>query len=153
MIGKVVSVHGECDPRLYQVADTFWAMGTELSCHMLKEEECLFPMIRRLEAGDGPPSLHCKTLANPIHRMEFEHDDAGLALETLRELTDGFTPPEWACKTYRALLAGLAYLERDMHSHIHKENNVLFPSALEMEAQKHRGAPVVWHGAVVDSIW
>ena len=77
-----------------------------------------------------------------MSQMESEHDDAGSALERLRELTDGFVPPEWACKTYRGLLAALAYLERDMHSHIHKENNVLFPNALKLEALRQRGVPV-----------
>jgi regulator of cell morphogenesis and NO signaling len=117
-------------------------MALELWRHMFKEEEVLFPMIRQMEASGRPPLIHCGTVANPIRQMEIEHDDAGSALERLRELTDGFAPPEWACKTYRALLAGLAFLERDMHSHIHKENNVLFPSAVEMEALRHRGAPV-----------
>jgi regulator of cell morphogenesis and NO signaling len=142
MIQTVASTHGERDPRLHQAQEAFGAMALELSRHMFKEEECLFPMIRQLEASSRPPSFHCGTLANPIRQMESEHDDAGSGLERLRELTDGFTPPEWACKTYRALLAGLAFLERDLHLHIHKENNVLFPSALEMEAVRQRGLPV-----------
>jgi regulator of cell morphogenesis and NO signaling len=68
--------------------------------------------------------------------MEAEHDQAGSALERLRELTDNFTPPECACNTYRVLLDTLNHLERDLHMHIHKENNVLFPRALEMEESK-----------------
>lgn len=142
MTQKVTTVHGEKDPRLQQVQETFRAMALELWRHMFKEEECLFPMIRRLEAGDRAASIHCGTIANPIRQMESEHDDAGSALERLRELTDGFAPPEWACKTYRALLAGLAFLERDMHSHVHKENSGLFPRALEMETQVQRKLPV-----------
>jgi regulator of cell morphogenesis and NO signaling len=67
--------------------------------------------------------------------MEHEHDGAGSALERLRELTDGYIPPSWACNTYRALLDALAHLERDMHRHIHKENSVLFPRALAMEKE------------------
>jgi regulator of cell morphogenesis and NO signaling len=66
--------------------------------------------------------------------MEHEHDVAGQALRQLRELTDGFTPPEGACNTYEALLAGLAQLETDLHLHIHKENNILFPRAAKLEA-------------------
>ena len=68
--------------------------------------------------------------------MEAEHDQAGSALERLRELTDNFTPPDWACNTYRVLLDSLNHLECDLHQHIHKENNVLFPRALEMEERK-----------------
>jgi regulator of cell morphogenesis and NO signaling len=68
--------------------------------------------------------------------MESEHSQAGAALERLRELTDGFTPPDGACNTYHAMLDAIAQLERDLHLHIHKENNVLFPRALEMEQNK-----------------
>jgi regulator of cell morphogenesis and NO signaling len=99
-------------------------------------------MIRQLESSDKPASLQCGTIANPIRQMESEHGDAESALEQLRELTGGFAPPEWACKTYRGLLAALAYLERDLHAHIHKENNVLFPSALKIEALRQCRVPV-----------
>jgi regulator of cell morphogenesis and NO signaling len=140
---KVASKYGERDPRLHEVQETFGAIALELSRHMLKEEECLFPMIRQLEASRAP-TLYCGTLANPIRQMESEHDDADSGLERLRELTDDFTPPEWACTTYRVLLSGLAFLERDLRLHIHKENNVLFPSALEMESLRQRGSPAAW---------
>jgi regulator of cell morphogenesis and NO signaling len=139
---KVASAHGDTDPRLRQVHETFRAMALELLNHMMKEERCLFPMIRQLEAGGMLLSVHGATVANPIRQMEFEHDDAGIALAGLRELTDGFAPPEGACQSYRALLGGLADFERDMHAHIHKENNVLFPSAVKLEATLRRGMPV-----------
>jgi regulator of cell morphogenesis and NO signaling len=142
MAAKVAARHGGRDPRLHDVQETLRAMTEELALHMFKEEQRLFPMIRQLEASDRAPAIHCGTLVNPIRQMEFEHDDAGAALKRLRALTDGFEPPEWACNTYRALLAGFAYLERDMHSHIHKENNVLFPSTLNLEALRQRGLPV-----------
>jgi len=103
----------------------------------MKEERILFPMIRQLDQSAAAPAFHCGSLANPIRQMESEHDDAGSALERLRNCTDGFTPPEWACNTYRAMLDALAELERDMHQHVHKENNVLFPGAIAMEQRKH----------------
>lgn len=132
---KVAAVHGQKDSRLHQVRDTFLALAEELTGHMMKEERLLFPMVRELEAAGRTPMLPCGTLANPIRQMELEHDQAGLALERLRDLTDGFTAPEWACNTHRALVDALAHLERDMHRHIHKENHLLFPRALEMEAR------------------
>lgn len=140
MLEKVADVHGARDPRLLQVLDTFPAMANELYSHMVKEEQCLFSMVRQLEASDQPPLFHCGSLANPIRQMEWEHDQAGSALEQLRELTDDFVPPEWACNSYRVVLDALSHLERDMHMHIHKENNILFPRALEMEAQKWQKA-------------
>jgi regulator of cell morphogenesis and NO signaling len=142
MTQKVTAAHGKRDPRLPRVRETVLAMANELYSHMLKEEQVLFPMVRQLDASDEAPKFHCGSLANPIRQMESEHDDVGAALEKLRELTDGFSPPEWACNTYRAMLDALAYLERDMHAHIHKENHVLFPRALEMEAQKEHSSLV-----------
>jgi regulator of cell morphogenesis and NO signaling len=109
---------------------------------MLKEEQCLFPIIRQLEISNQAPPAHCGTIANPIRHMESDHDEAGAALERLRELTDGFSPPTWACRTYRALLAALAYFERDMEAHVRKENEILFPRALELEAIRQRGLPI-----------
>jgi len=130
---KVAAAHGAKNPRLDGVRETFLALAEELSNHMMKEEEILFPMVRQLETGDEPPVFHCGTLASPMRQMELEHEQAGSALQRLRELTDGFVAPAWACNTYRALLDALAHFERDLHQHIHKENNVLFPRALAME--------------------
>ena len=132
---KVASVHGGHDSRLHSVREAFLMLAGELSNHMMKEEQILFPMVRQLEASETTPMFHCGALANPIRQMESEHDRAGSALENLREFTDDYTPPDWACNTYRAMLDSLAHLERDLHQHIHKENNVLFPRALEMERE------------------
>lgn len=133
---KVASVHGENEPRLWQVRKTFIAFCEELWSHMLKEERILFPMVREIEVSAVAPMFHCGSLANPIRQMESEHEHAGSALETLHDLTDGYAPPDWACNSYRAMLDSLARLERDMHQHVHKENNVLFPRALVMEREK-----------------
>ncbi|MBN1442657.1 MAG: iron-sulfur cluster repair di-iron protein [Planctomycetes bacterium] len=133
---KVLTAHGAKEPRLRELRDTLLGLAEELSSHMMKEEQVLFPMLRQLEASSSAPTFHCGSLANPIRQMELEHDEAGSALARLRELTDGYTPPDWACNTYLAMLGALVRLERDLHEHIHKENNVLFPRALEMEAQE-----------------
>ncbi|NMF57000.1 iron-sulfur cluster repair di-iron protein [Pseudanabaena yagii] len=136
MVTKVAAVHGEREPRLLQIKDIFLAVSQELATHLQKEERILFPMIRQLEFSTVIPSSHCGTIANPIRQMEFEHDDAGVALEQLSQLTDNYTPPEWACNSYRAMLDGLLNFERDMYQHIHKENNVLFPKAIALEQSK-----------------
>ena len=135
MTEKVARVHGEHEPRLAQTRQAFLALKAELEPHMMKEERILFPIIRQLEQADGPLQFHCGSVANPIRQMEHEHDQAGSALEILSESTDRYTPPEWACNTYRAMIDSLAKLEKDMHHHVHKENNVLFPKAIRMEAQ------------------
>jgi regulator of cell morphogenesis and NO signaling len=132
---KVATVHGEHEPRLRQMRQTYLELVEELSSHMMKEEQVLFPLIRRLEASTTAPKFHCGSLANPMRQMESEHHDAGSALERLSELSDGYTPPEWACNTYRAMLDALAHLQFDMHQHVHKEESILFPKALKLEAK------------------
>ena len=136
MTEKVASVHGERDPRLHQIREIFLALATEMSNHMMKEERILFPMVRQLDASETTPTFHCGSLANPIRQMESEHTQAGSALEDLRELADGYTPPDWACNTYRAMLDALARFDHDLQLHMRKEGEVLFPRALEMENKK-----------------
>lgn len=134
MADRVARKHGWRDPRLAAVADTLRAFAEELCRHMAKEEQILFPLVRELEQSGTIAVRHGGSLANPIRQMEHAYDGAGAALVRLRELTDGFQPDAEACNTHRALLAGLARLEADMHRHVHKENNVLFPRALALEA-------------------
>jgi regulator of cell morphogenesis and NO signaling len=133
--GKVSNAHGQHDNRLHKIRSVFLQFAGEISAHMMKEEQILFPMIRQLASSESAVAFHCGSIANPIHQMELEHKGAGDALEQFRSLTDGYTPPDWACNTYRALLDALAGLERDMHQHVHKEDNVLFPRALAREAE------------------
>lgn len=136
---KVARVHGDRDVRLRQVREVFLRMARELTFHTMKEEQVLFPLIRQLEESDALPAFHCGSVGNPIRQMELEHDEAGGALEQMRALTDGYTPPPDACNTYRAMLDALYELERDMHVHVHKENSILFPRALALEAELARG--------------
>jgi regulator of cell morphogenesis and NO signaling len=136
LIKKVAGVHGGEDSRLVQLDDVFTAFVEELRSHMMKEEQVLFPIIRKIELYSGPQSFHCGSVNNPIAVMEHEHDNAGAALAKMRALTDDFTPPAHACNTYRAMLDALAQLEADMHQHVHKENNILFPKASELEASR-----------------
>jgi regulator of cell morphogenesis and NO signaling len=138
MTEKVASVHGEKNSSLHQIRETFLALVAELSSHLMEEEQILFPMVRQLEASETALTFHRGSLANSIGQMESEHIQAGLALEKLRELADGYTLPDWGCNTYRAMLDALVHLEHDIHLHIHKENSVLFPRTLEMESEKNK---------------
>jgi len=133
MTEKVARVHGDKDARLLKMRQAFVSLKSELEPHMMKEERILFPIVRQLEATPERQDFHCGNVANPIRQMEHEHDQAGDALAIMNESTDAYTPPEWACNTYRAMLDSLAKLETDMHQHIHKENNVLFPKAILLE--------------------
>lgn len=131
MAARVAQVHGGHTPSLVEVHKVFSGMAAELAEHLMKEEQVLFPAIKAMIRGGSAPM----PLDGPIACMLHEHDDAGAALARLRELTDGFTPPPEACNTYRALFAGLAELEEDLHIHIHLENSVLFPAARLLEGE------------------
>lgn len=131
MADRVARKHSWRDERLVDVAETTLALAAEMFSHMDKEEKILFPLVRQIERG-ASDKFHCGSIANPIRQMETEHESAGQAVARLRELTDGFAPAEDACNTHRALLAGLAEFESDLHRHVHKENNILFPRALQV---------------------
>lgn len=131
MSERVATKHSWRDGRLLDVAGAVRSLAEEMISHMRKEEIILFPLVRQIERGAaGAPSS--AQLAGPIRQMEAEHEGAGDLTARLRQLTDDFTPDHEACNTHRALLAGLAEFESDLHRHVHKENNVLFPRALAL---------------------
>lgn len=135
MSHKVASRHGDYRPQLVELYRVFTAFKSELDSHMMKEEQILFPLCRALDGADQLPPSHCGSVNNPIAVMVQEHDDAGQALARMRALTDGYTAPPDACNTFRALYDNLLRLEKDMETHMHTENNVLFPRASRLEAQ------------------
>jgi regulator of cell morphogenesis and NO signaling len=119
MLRKVIRVHGHVDPeRLNALLETFLTLKTDLDAHMRAEEEDLFPRAANIPDAGTPISTD---------RLVHDHDDAGRALRTIRELTDDFVPPAYACNTWKGVWAGLETLERELHDHIHLENNILFP--------------------------
>jgi regulator of cell morphogenesis and NO signaling len=123
---------------LDRLAEGFGRLREELEAHLMKEEQILFPAIKAIDAycaGNGPrPVVHCGSVAHPIRQMEYEHDGAGEALAEMRRLTDGYRLPADACPTFAALYEALETLERDLHQHIHLENNILFPASVRQEA-------------------
>jgi regulator of cell morphogenesis and NO signaling len=137
LLDKVVSVHGKNHPELQHVRAVFRGLAQELTTHMMKEEAVLFPYIVRMEEAVIqkepvlPPPFG--TVQNPVAMMMHEHDSAGDALRAMRQASAGYTPPDDACISYQTLYKALADLEKDLHQHIHLENNILFPRAIEME--------------------
>ncbi len=134
---KVVKVHGEGHPPVIEINELFLRVASELQFHMQKEEQILFPFIRKLvqEQKDKTSSLapHFGSVANPIAMMEQEHELAGDLLKKIAVLSNNYTPPEWACNTFKALYAKLDEFEQDLHIHVHLENNILFPKAIALE--------------------
>jgi regulator of cell morphogenesis and NO signaling len=137
--GKVGDKHAHAHPELKRVIDLVLALRDELSMHMTKEEQVLFPYIMRLEhttqSGQPAPTPPFGSVANPIRVMIAEHDDASSLLSLLRKLSNGYEAPADACPSYHAFYDGLREFERDLHQHIHLENNVLFPRALLLEQE------------------
>lgn len=134
---KVVSKHGNKFPFLNDIKSIFKDVAKEMQQHMYKEEKILFHIIRYLvdcDKFDEKPKMNgFKTVKDPIESMEAEHTNAGGAMEKIRELTNNFTPPEDACNTFKLTYKELQDFEKDLHIHVHLENNILFPKAIALE--------------------
>ena len=137
LLAKVASVHGRNHPEIQGIESTFAGLFEELTAHLTKEERILFPYIKVMEEaflhGQKPPHPMFGTVKHPVEMMTMEHDSAGDALKKIRQTSSNFTPPPDACITYKTLYQAFAEFEADLHQHIHLENNILFPRAVEME--------------------
>jgi len=138
LLEKVTNAHGGRHPEVYEIADLFRISAGELTKHMKKEELVLFPFIRKMvntrQGSSMIPEAAFGSVANPISVMLQEHDNEGERFRKIEELSNGYTPPEDACNTYRVTYELLREFQQDLHKHIHLENNILFPAAINMEA-------------------
>jgi regulator of cell morphogenesis and NO signaling len=136
---KICRVHGDKHPELIAINQLFSDAASELAVHMKKEELVLFPFVRKMvvvkksNSPLNPP--HFGTVENPIHAMMHEHNNEGERFRKIESLSNNYTPPQDACNTYRVTFALLKEFESDLHLHIHLENNILFPKAIELEKQ------------------
>ncbi|HLH07634.1 MAG TPA: iron-sulfur cluster repair di-iron protein [Terriglobales bacterium] len=137
LLAKVAAKHGGNHPEVIRIQETFAGLSEELTSHLMKEENILFPYIVLLEravlAGSPKPRPMFGTVQNPVHMMELEHASAGEALRSLRENSNNYNPPADACATFQTCYLALRAFETDLHQHIHLENNILFPKAIELE--------------------
>jgi regulator of cell morphogenesis and NO signaling len=137
-LNKIVKVHGAQHPELAEVEALFNASAGELAQHMKKEELVLFPYVAKLvqaQQNHTKTTAHFGTVQNPIQMMMAEHDTEGERFRKIAELTNNYTPPADACNTYIVTFGLLKEFEDDLHMHIHLENNILFPKAIELEKQ------------------
>jgi regulator of cell morphogenesis and NO signaling len=134
----LAAVHGSRHPELHEIAGLTQSVADEMFSHMMKEEQVLFPFIARLSeaARDGRPAPQVPfgSIDHPIRMMEHEHDETGAALARIRELTGDYAVPADGCTTYRVCLQELEAFEKDLHAHVHLENNILFPKARKLAA-------------------
>jgi len=137
LLAKVCGVHGLNHPELFYIQDQFGKLRRDLEPHMLKEESVLFPYIIRMEeaivGNQALPKPPFGTVRNPVRVMMAEHEAAGYILGRIREASSHYTVPADGCISYKTLYSALAELEVDLHQHIHLENNILFPRAVEQE--------------------
>ena len=135
---KIAEVHGVRHSELSHIARLFGRVADEMTDHMQKEEQILFPFIAAQEEaarqGRPVPPSPFGTVGTPIRMMETEHQFVGDAMAEMRQLTGGFRPPDDGCGTYRVCLQELDAFERDLHAHVHLENNILFPAAMAVES-------------------
>ena len=136
-LDKICKVHGEHHPELYEINQLFNDSAGELAMHMKKEELILFPAVRRMVKAQmqktTPERPQFGSVNNPIKMMMHEHNNEGERFRKIEELSNKYNPPQDACNTYRVSFAMLKEFEDDLHLHIHLENNILFPKALELE--------------------
>lgn len=138
-LDKICKVHGERHPELLKIKEEFNASAGELAAHMKKEELILFPFIRKMTQAKMEnikvDAAHFGTVINPIQMMMDEHTVEGNRFRKIEELSNNYTPPQNACNTYRVSFSLLKEFEQDLHLHIHLENNILFPKAIEIEKE------------------
>lgn len=135
---RVATKHGDRHPEMRKVFTLFTAVKEEMGHHMQKEELVLFPRIKETErlviSGKGT-TVNNSYLLSPINMMEEEHEHAGTVMAEIRQLTNNYTPPADACTTYKLSFAALEAFEKDLHQHVHLENNMLFPKSLILFSQ------------------
>lgn len=136
-LNKLCKVHGERHPELFEIAEEFMACAHAMAVHMKKEELLLFPFIKQLErtAAEGLPAPHPHfgSVGRPVTVMMHDHDAEGERFRRIKELSYGYANPPDGCVTYATAMKLLQEFEADLHRHIHLENNILFPGAIDLE--------------------
>jgi regulator of cell morphogenesis and NO signaling len=140
LIDKVIGAHGGNHPELLGLGGLFQQLCADLKPHMFKEEQILFPYIVEMERASfqnrPAPFAPFGTVNNPIRMMMMEHETVGDLLRELRALSSNYTVPPDGCISYQTLYQALEAFEQDLHQHIHLENNILFPRAIELEGSR-----------------
>lgn len=138
LANKVARVHGQDHPETIEIAYIFNEVGKDLSLHMMKEENIVFPFVRDLVHSDKSGTevaTAFDSIETPLQMMESEHEQAGEAIVAIRELTSDYKLPDGACTSYSLLYKKLEEFESDLFNHVHLENNILFPKAIALEKE------------------
>ncbi len=137
LLEKVKARHGQNHPEIMRIESLFHEVAREMIMHMQKEEQILFPYIdaleKSVESGEALEPPFFQSVRNPIQVMMREHDAAGDLVKQIRSASGDYVPPDDACASFKTLYEELKQFEADLHLHVHLENNILFPRAVEME--------------------
>lgn len=135
-LDKIPTRHGDQGAPNTEIASVFAGLQQEMMDHMKKEEDVQFPEITKIQErhnrGIAQPEETLAWLEELNRELEEEHRRAGDATFRLQTLTNDFTPPENACPTWQTAWQELGRFQKDLHRHVHIENHILFPRALEM---------------------
>lgn len=138
-LDKLTKVHGTKHPELFEINNLFYQGAGELAQHMKKEELILFPFIKNMvSANKKNTTLEMPgfgSVENPIAMMKHEHENEGERYEKIKALSNNYNPPADACNTYKVTFQMLEEFEQDLHTHIHLENNILFPKAIDLQSK------------------
>ena len=134
-LNKIETVHGNLHPEIEMINYHFKQSVELLTKHMEQEETELFPLIEQLENGENKTTQ--LSAEQTISSLVKDHKNEGSRFTEIAALTLAYEVPEGACRTYRATYDYLRDFEKDLHRHVHLENNILFPKAIELE-QKQR---------------
>jgi len=126
----ILRAHGANHPELVKVYQDFNTLKTELEVHLIKEENVQYPAIEKYLMTLDLEDL--KTAIDVIAELENEHTVAGDLLKNLRTATNNYQVPDDGCNTYRHAYFKLEELENNTFTHIHLENNILFPRRKEL---------------------
>ena len=130
MTRKVATVHGTKEPRLLQLRQVFETFNKQTSARIKAEGETIFPAIRQLDSGNRAVSVTKPNLKLLLDEADAGNRNTGVVLESFKAATNNYTPPDWACNTFRSMYGRFARLAEKMDANIDTERNVLFPKAL-----------------------
>ncbi|BGE81622.1 iron-sulfur cluster repair di-iron protein ScdA [Staphylococcus petrasii] len=120
-VTKVAKVHGERFPYLLELQDLYRQFRDGMLEHMAEEDEQAFPKLIEISKGHKVENAD-----QIIQSLVDDHTETGQLLQSMRELTNDYQPPQEACTTWRLVYNRLENLERETHEHVHLENHVLF---------------------------
>lgn len=128
-LGKLLqSFHPEYPNSLLLLSGVFRGLRQELEDHMMKEQTQVFPLMTALEASSRTVSQENRSLLrSAIAGLVHEHELSWQALKEMQEITRAVAGDIGKSRDGGLLLEALQEFERDLHVHIHLENNILFP--------------------------